>query len=102
MLDRDQISEIQPEDQLSVPRRHPEANTALFLGIAAIVLAAGALGLACAIFSMIAASRTLKDYRTDPDLYTKNSHTRAIAGMVCSIVSILILFVFALFLVSYL
>ncbi|PWL24690.1 MAG: hypothetical protein DCO96_12875 [Fluviicola sp. XM-24bin1] len=49
MLDSDQIQPFEPEVQESGPKRHTEANTALFLGIASVVLAAGALGLACAV-----------------------------------------------------
>lgn len=101
MLDSDQIQPFEPEVQESGPKRHTEANTALFLGIASVVLAAGALGLACAVFSFIAASRTLKDYKEHPEDYTPDSYSKAKAGIICSIISIVLLFVFAFFLISY-
>ncbi len=101
MLDDDQIQEFKPEVHTTGPQRHKEANTSLFLGIVAIVLAAGALGLACAIFSMIAGSRTLNDYKENPTAYTRNSYTRAVAGITCSIVSVVLLIVLIFLLLTY-
>lgn len=100
MLDSEQMSEFETEIHSTGLRKHPEANTALFLGIAAIILAAGALGLACAVFSMIAASRTIRDFKEKPDRYMRRSYNKAIAGIVCSVVSIVILLIFVFFLVS--
>lgn len=74
------------------PRRHSEANTALFLGIASIVFSLGALGLALAIFGMIAGTRTLTAYNKDKSIYTRNSYTRALAGVISS-ASAMIIFI---------
>jgi hypothetical protein len=85
-------------ENAELPIRHPEANTSLFLGIASIILAFGALGLACAIFSMIAGSRAIAGYKEAPGRYTIQSLHRGRAGIICSVISI-VLFLVAVFVV---
>ncbi len=68
--------------------RHPEANLSLFLGIASILFSLGPLGLAMATFGMIAATRSMRAYKKEPDKYTRSSFQRGLAGLICSLVSV--------------
>jgi len=71
-------------------KRHPEANTALFLGLISIPLSTGPIGLATSAFGIIAGIRTMKATKTNPDLYTPDSYKKGLAGLICSIVALAI------------
>ena len=88
-----------PAEKPTGKQRHPDANLSLSLGISSLITSLTPLGIALAWFGIVAANKAMKGYKKEPQLYTPNSYTRGKAGMICSISSLVIFVILAIYII---
>jgi hypothetical protein len=82
----------------------PNATTSLVLGILSLVFCFmyGILGLILGIIGLVLANKDRALYQMNPEAYTKNSYSNSNAGRVCSIIGIILSFIFVATIVGFL
>ncbi len=80
----------------------PNATAALVLGIISIVATfCYGIGIICGIIGLVLANKDRKLYRASPELYSASSYGTCNAGRTCSIIGIILSFLFIIVIICW-